>query len=30
MKQTVIGILVVVAALWVFIPSVLFTLDERE
>jgi modulator of FtsH protease HflC len=30
MKQTVIGIVVVVAALWVLIPQVLFTIDERE
>jgi modulator of FtsH protease HflC len=30
MKQTVIGILVVVVALWVLIPQVLFTIDERE
>jgi modulator of FtsH protease HflC len=30
MKQTVIGALVVFAALWVLIPQVLFTIDERE
>jgi membrane protease subunit HflC len=30
MKQTVIGVLVVFAALWVLIPQVLFTIDERE
>jgi membrane protease subunit HflC len=30
MKRTVIGILVVFAALWVLIPQVLFTVDERE
>jgi membrane protease subunit HflC len=30
MKQAVIGILVVFAALWVLVPQVLFTLDERE
>jgi membrane protease subunit HflC len=30
MKQIVIGILVVFAALWVLIPQVLFTIDERE
>jgi membrane protease subunit HflC len=30
MKQTVIGILVVVVALWVLIPQVLFTIDERD
>jgi membrane protease subunit HflC len=30
MKQAVIGILVVVAALWVLIPQALFTIDERE
>jgi membrane protease subunit HflC len=30
MKQAVIGILVVFAALWVLLPQVLFSLDERE
>jgi membrane protease subunit HflC len=30
MKQAVIGVLVVFAALWVLIPQVLFTIDERE
>jgi membrane protease subunit HflC len=30
MKQAVIGILVVFAALWVLVPQALFTLDERE
>jgi membrane protease subunit HflC len=30
MRQAVIGILVVFAALWVLVPQVLFTLDERE
>jgi membrane protease subunit HflC len=30
MKQTVIGVLVVFAALWLLIPQVLFTIDERE
>jgi membrane protease subunit HflC len=30
MKQTVIGLLVVFAALWVLVPQVLFTIDERE
>lgn len=30
MKQAVIGILVVVVALWVLIPQALFTIDERE
>jgi modulator of FtsH protease HflC len=30
MKQTVIGIFVVFAALWVLIPQVLFSIDERE
>jgi membrane protease subunit HflC len=30
MKQTVIGVFVVFAALWVLIPQALFTLDERE
>jgi membrane protease subunit HflC len=30
MKQAVIGILMVFAALWVLVPQVLFTLDERE
>jgi modulator of FtsH protease HflC len=30
MKQTVIGVLVVFAALWVLIPQALFTMDERE
>ena len=30
MKQTVIGILVVFAALWVLVPQALFTVDERE
>jgi modulator of FtsH protease HflC len=30
MKQSVIGILVGVVALWVLIPQVLFTIDERE
>jgi membrane protease subunit HflC len=30
MKRSVIGILVVFAALWVLIPQVLFTVDERE
>lgn len=30
MKQTVIGVLVVFAALWVLIQQVLFTIDERE
>ena len=30
MKQTVIGILLVFAALWVLVPQVLFTIDERE
>jgi membrane protease subunit HflC len=30
MKQAVIGILVVFAALWVLVPQALFTIDERE
>jgi modulator of FtsH protease HflC len=30
MKQAVIGILVVLAALWVLVPQALFTIDERE
>jgi modulator of FtsH protease HflC len=30
MKQTVIGVFVVFAALWVLVPQVLFTIDERE
>ena len=30
MKQMVIGILVVFAALWVLVPRLLFSLDERE
>jgi modulator of FtsH protease HflC len=30
MKQIVIGILVVFAALWVLVPQALFTIDERE
>jgi membrane protease subunit HflC len=30
MKRTVIGILVGIVALWVLIPQVLFTIDERE
>jgi modulator of FtsH protease HflC len=30
MKQTVIGLLVVFAALWVLIPQLFFTIDERE
>jgi len=30
MKQAVIGILVVFAALWVLVPQTLFTIDERE
>jgi membrane protease subunit HflC len=30
MKQAVIGIFVVVVALWVLIPQALFTIDERE
>jgi modulator of FtsH protease HflC len=30
MKQTVIGLLAVFAALWVLIPQLLFTIDERE
>src|SRR5262245_45074448 len=30
MKQAVIGILVVFAALWVLMPQALFTIDERE
>jgi membrane protease subunit HflC len=30
MKQTIIGVLVVFAALWILIPQVLFSIDERE
>jgi membrane protease subunit HflC len=30
MKQAVIGVFVVFAALWVLVPQVLFTIDERE
>jgi membrane protease subunit HflC len=30
MKQIVIGVLVIAVALWVLIPQVLFTIDERE
>ncbi len=30
MKQMVIGILVLFAALWVLVPQALFSIDERE